>query len=103
MGRLEALLDRAGSLDRAGDFKGAVAAYSDALALYPECADAYYGRGIAYLGARDYLAAVHDFTAAIEREPSRCYFFASRALAYYAAGQFTQAISDCDKAIRLGK
>jgi len=50
--------------DEKGDYQGAIAAYTQAIVLNPNYAEAYNGRGHTRYRLGDYKAAVADFNAA---------------------------------------
>ena len=52
-----------------GDYDGAIAAYSTAVSIDPDDADAYYNRGILHYGKGDYDSAFADFDTAIRLDP----------------------------------
>ena len=61
-------------------------AYTQALALQPDSADAYQGRGLAYYGQGDLDRAIADFTQALALRPNVATIYNNRGLAYYDKG-----------------
>ena len=53
----------------AGDYRSAIFAYSHALRLDPDDAEAYFGRGLAYRQSSLPDAAIADLTAALQIVP----------------------------------
>jgi tetratricopeptide (TPR) repeat protein len=63
--------NEAHALAVAGHSDEAIARYTDAIALDPNIALIYLGRGQAYAGKQDYPAALADFNRALELDPNR--------------------------------
>src|SRR6266508_1755275 len=76
------------------DLNGAIADYTQALALQPNSADAYLGRGLAYYARGDMDGAIADFTQALALRPAAANIYNNRGLAYYDKGDREQAIAD---------
>ncbi|KJU86535.1 hypothetical protein MBAV_001271 [Candidatus Magnetobacterium bavaricum] len=68
----------------------------------PRDAIAYYNRGIAYCGKRNYDQAIGDYTKAIEINPRFALAYLNRALALAQKGKNGQAIDDFKMAAKLG-
>jgi tetratricopeptide (TPR) repeat protein len=79
----------------------AVASYTKAIAADPKSADAYYGRGAAFLKLNQYPQAVADFTKAIELNPQFADAYLNRGIAYDATNERTKAIADYSAALAL--
>ena len=58
-------VDEAWKLYGNGDFSGALKLHAEAIALNPQNANAYYGRGTAYNGLEQFERAIPDFDKAI--------------------------------------
>ncbi len=84
-----------------GDYKGAIAAYTQAIRLKPDFALAYYGRGNAKGRLGQHFAAIADFDTAIRLKPDDADAYNNRGNAKGRLGQHFAAISDYDTAIRL--
>jgi tetratricopeptide (TPR) repeat protein len=84
-----------------GNWQNAGGAFTRAIELDPENADAYQGRGIAYGLLGNYQQAIMDHDKAIELDPKDAYFYLVRGLLYSKVGNYQQAIMDYDKAIEL--
>ena len=70
----------------AGDFKGAVEAYEEAIKLSPNSPDALYRRGAVYIDAGDYQAAITDLDRAIRLRPQFAQAYFQRGNARYLLG-----------------
>jgi tetratricopeptide (TPR) repeat protein len=81
-----------------GDIPAAIASYDKAIALAPNYAWAYYGRGIAYYEVRNWTAAIESYTAAITQDLRIPDLFRMRAWAYYECGRDADALSDFARA-----
>lgn len=71
---------------------GAITAFSDALALDPENADAAFGRGYARMLKGDVSGAIADFSHAISLRPNSSEAYSNR-------GECRLRINDCDGAV----
>src|SRR5689334_11763976 len=63
------------------DLDAAIVEYTQALALQPDSADAYQGRGLAYYGQGDVDRAIADFTQALALRPDAATIYNNRGLA----------------------
>jgi len=84
-----------------GDYEQAIAAYTKAIELDPDCATAYHNRGIAYRKLGDYDQAIADHSKAIELDAENAKYYNNRGFAYNELEEYTLAISDFTKAIEL--
>ena len=84
-----------------GDYKGAIADYTQVIRLKPDYADAYYKRGIATDDLGQYLAAIADYDTAIRLKPDDADTYYNRGNAKMKSEQPSAAIADFDTAIRL--
>ena len=84
-----------------GDYKQAVADYTEAIRLDPEHTWAYYERGTVYYSLGDYERAIADYTEAIRLDSEYPWAHYNRGNAYYSLGDYERAIADCTEAIRL--
>ena len=85
----------------AGDYKGAIADYTEAIRLKPDFATAYYNRGNAKYNLGQYFAAISDYDIAIHLKLKDTDAYNNRGLAKSKLGQHFPAIADYDMAIRL--
>jgi Tetratricopeptide repeat len=101
---------------QSNDFKGAIAKYDMAIAVFTLNAplenaadidvnallkDAYYNRGCAKDELKDYEGAINDYTKAIEFGSNHSEEYLNRGLAKYELHLFQEAIKDYDKAIEI--
>jgi tetratricopeptide (TPR) repeat protein len=92
--------ERAVCLARMKDDDRAFADYNRALALAPNLALSWNGRGVIYLHRKQYQSAISDFTAAIRLNPNLIQPYRNRAAAKRALGDTAGARADRDEAIR---
>ena len=87
-----------------GDLNAALAAYSQAITLKPDYAEAYNNRAYTYMRLEDYAAALPDLDRAIELRPDYVNALMNRGDIYnfYYKVDFKRAISDYDRVIALG-
>ena len=94
-------------VDKAWEFidrrkhKDAIKLCNEAIELYPNYANAYYNRGLAYSGLSEHEQAISDYTKAIELDSKNANAYNMRGFAYYALKQYEQAIQDYSTAIKL--
>jgi tetratricopeptide (TPR) repeat protein len=86
---------------QAGDFSGAVRAYSEAVILMPEKTEPYFNRGIAYIKMGELDKALHDYSKVIRLNPDYAKAYNNRGWAYLQRGLFDLAIQDCTQALLL--
>ena len=85
--------------EKTGDTSKAITAYTEALRLNPDFADAYMGRGWARIAAGAHTGAVRDFDAFLALEPDTAEAHFARAWAYEKRGDRRAAITDYGLAI----
>jgi len=85
----------------AGLYDKAIEAYTKAIALDPNDADAYSNRGAAYYSKGQYDRAIEDYNKAIALDPNYADAYYNRGVAYAKKGQYDRAIEDYNKAIAL--
>ncbi|XP_048830069.1 uncharacterized protein LOC125707163 [Brienomyrus brachyistius] len=78
----------------------AVDAFSDAVKIDPNLADAYHQRGLCRMRLRQ-PKSVQDFNRALAIDPSHFQVYLSRAAFYEDHGRFAKAILNCTKAIQI--
>ena len=83
------------------DLAGAIAAYDQAIALYPQFVNAYNNRGNAHRAQGNLARAIADLARAIALNPEYATGFYNRGNAFYYSGELTKAIDDYDQAIHL--
>lgn len=85
----------------AGDFVAAVEAFSRAIEVDPQNAEAYYQRGWARAHIGDVEGELADWSKAVELDPQRAAAYADRAAARVALGDVHGALADWLQAIHL--
>ena len=80
----------------------AIEAYTSAIALNPNYADAYYNRGTAYHNKGQYDRTILDYNKAIALDPNDAIAYHNRGAAYYMKGNMGRALSDFQKACDMG-
>src|SRR3972149_6953418 len=83
------------------EYDSAIEAFTSAIALNPNDADAYNGRGVAYNDKGQYDRAIEDYNKAIQLDPNYAYAYNNRGNAYNKKGQYDKAIENYNKAIQL--
>ena len=84
-----------------GQMDRAIEAYSYAIKLNPNDAEAYNNRGVAYGERDDFDRATEDFAQAIQLNPSHAGAYNNRGVAYLNKNDFNRAIEDYTKAMQL--
>ncbi|MDP2277030.1 MAG: tetratricopeptide repeat protein, partial [Nitrospirota bacterium] len=79
----------------------AIEAYTSAIALNPNLAEAYTNRGAAYADKDQYDRAIEDYNKAISINSNLAGYYYNRGNAYYDKGQYDRAIEDYNKAISI--
>jgi Tfp pilus assembly protein PilF len=92
---------RAFDHEESGELDKAIVAYSEAIRLDPEWADAYLFRGTVYAKKDDLDRAVADYTEAIRLNPKDAGAYNRRARAYERKGKSVKAAADYSKAEQL--
>ena len=84
-----------------GDFENAAAEFTQAIAIVPEYADAYLGRGKARRLSGQSQAALEDFSAAIARDATLDAAYTARGTLLLERGDITEALTDFNRSIGL--
>ena len=84
-----------------GDYKGAIAHYTQAIYHKLDSAGVYALRGLAKHQLEQYTAAITDYNEAIILEPNYAEAYNNRGHARFRLGQYVVAIVDYDRAIKL--
>ncbi len=84
-----------------GDFQGAAAQFTKAIAIVPEYADAYVGRGKARQAAGQSEAALADFEKAIVINPTLDLAYTSRGIIERSQGDTQKALADFTRSVHL--
>ncbi len=86
-----------------GNSRVAVRAYTQAIRINPEYADAYSNRGISYTELEDFRPAIRDFSKAIQLNPGEAKYYFNRGIAYGKCEEYHLAMVDFDKAISINR
>jgi tetratricopeptide (TPR) repeat protein len=85
----------------AGDFQGAAAQFTKAIAIVPEYADAYLGRGKARQADGQSEAALADFEKAIAVNPTLELAYTSRGIIEHSEGDTQKALADFTRSVHI--
>jgi tetratricopeptide (TPR) repeat protein len=83
------------------EYDAALAQFSRAIRISPFLADAYSGRGAAYLGLGDIQHALADFDRAIQNDPRLTQAFMQRARIRTETGDLDGALADLSRVMEL--
>ncbi len=83
------------------DYEGAIAAYTKAIELDADLAEAYRGRAVARAEFWAEDLEIADYTEVIRLRPNDVEAFLRRGIAYEKKGKYGKAIEDCTKVIEL--
>src|SRR3990172_934574 len=89
------------AFEQSNNFSDAIDAYTNAIKLNSQYADAFNSRGNAYADLGNMQPAIKDYDKAIELSPLDAKVYSNRGLAYSDLGNMQQAIKDYNKAIEL--
>ncbi len=81
------------------DFTGAMADFTQQIAIDPSNPEAYYNRGSAKSELKDYYGAINDYKKAIELKPSFSMAYNNLGWAKFEQKKFTEALKYLDIAI----
>ena len=84
-----------------GDYRGAIADYTEVIRLQPDMASAHYNRGVVKAELGDYRGAIADYTEVIRLQPDMASAHYNRGVVKAELGQHFAAIADYDVTIRL--
>ncbi len=84
-----------------GDFKGAIADYTQAIASDPKNIRAYLARASVLSLEGNYVAAIKDDTRALVLDPKNAIAYSNRGNARTSQGDLTRALADYTQAIAL--
>jgi tetratricopeptide (TPR) repeat protein len=87
-----------------GDYHGAIANFTKAIAFEPDNFVLYMRRGLSYDKIKEYDKAISDYTEAININPNYENIFATynnRGYAYYGKNDYSHAFADYTKAISI--
>jgi tetratricopeptide (TPR) repeat protein len=98
---VHALLGRAKALCDEGNQQRAIAAFSKAISLQPDLAEAYHGRGLARQDAGENDLAIADFTKAIDLRPDFTEALNARGLTHLLKCDYARTKRDLREVIKL--
>lgn len=98
---VRAYVRRADAYRQTGRDTAAIADYGSAIALEPETADAYNGRGLARVKQGLYRSAVADYDQAIGLKPDFAFAYTNRGRAYFHQGLFAKAAESLVARLRI--
>ncbi|WP_445241756.1 tetratricopeptide repeat protein [Microcoleus vaginatus] len=84
-----------------GDYQGAIAAYTQAIALNPKYAQAYHNRGNARSKLGDNQGAVADYNQALRINPNYAKAYYNRGISRFELGDNQGAVADYNQALRI--
>ncbi|GAB4539948.1 MAG: hypothetical protein Tsb0014_30810 [Pleurocapsa sp.] len=84
-----------------GNYQGAVAQFTQAIASNSSDLDAYHGRAEAYYWLKDYQAVILNFDKILQLHPDDVLAYRRRGTAYSSLKEYEKAIADYNEAIRL--
>ncbi|MEG3958309.1 tetratricopeptide repeat protein [Microcoleus sp. herbarium2] len=84
-----------------GDYQGAIAAYTQAIALNPNYVQAYHNRGIVRSKLGDKQGAVADYNQALRINPNYAKAYYNRGIARDDLGDKQGAVADYNQALRI--
>ena len=97
------MIERGMTMERAGEYLGAMKEFTEAISDSPDSLEAYRWRANVYLHMSAFGHAIEDLTKAITVAPEDASLYALRGKAYLESGKMDHAILDYTKAIALGK
>ncbi len=86
---------------RRGDYKGAIADFTQEIQANPSSTEAYISRGLAHHDLEDYKSAIADFNKALDLDPWNYQALYRRGEARTDTEDFQGALSDVNKAIQI--
>ena len=95
------LVNLGGALSRQGNGAAAASAFDRALALDPDSAEAYNGRGVLMSEQNRTAEAIAAFTKALEINPALVHVYSNRGRAYAVSGNLDAAIRDFEQILSL--
>lgn len=99
--KAQEFVDRGKKAYQAGDYKSAIANYSEALKLKPGDARLFYNRGLAHMKLEDLDQAVKDFSDCVSIAPGIYMAWMNRANMNVKMNHLLEALPDYEKAIQL--
>jgi tetratricopeptide (TPR) repeat protein len=98
---LKAVFELGVTASKAGDYDGAIAKFTEASGLVPNCFDCFYNMGYAYMQKKDYAQAEAQYLKAIELKNNYVDAYNGLATVYNAQKNFDKAAEMGAKAAEL--
>lgn len=98
---IKAKFDEGVAASKAGDLDGAIAKFTEAIALLPTCFDCYYNIGYAYSQKKDWEQAEAAFKKAIELKADYAEAYNGLATVFNAQKKFEEAAAASAKAVEI--
>jgi tetratricopeptide (TPR) repeat protein len=98
---LKKVFEEGVALSRAGSFDEAIAKFTDAATMVPNCFDCYYNIGYAQMQKKDYTKAEEAFNKSVELKPDYVDAYNGLATVYNAQKRFDKAGEASQKASEL--
>jgi len=98
---LKAVFEEGVALSKAGDYDGAIAKFTEASTIVPNCYDCFYNIGYAQMQKKDYDQAEAAFNKAIEFKPNYVDAYNGLATVFNAQKKFDKAAEMGAKAAEL--
>ena len=99
---LQKAFDDGVEASKAGKYDEAIAKFTEAAGMVPNCADCYYNIGVANVQKQDLPAAEEAYKKAIEMKPDHCDALANLANVYNAEKKLDLALETTQKAGQCG-
>jgi tetratricopeptide (TPR) repeat protein len=99
--KIKGLFDEGVAASKAGDHDGAIAKFSEAMTMLPECYDCLYNIGFAYMQKKDYANSEESYKKAIALKPDYVEAYNGLATVYNAQKKFAEASEISNKAAEL--
>jgi tetratricopeptide (TPR) repeat protein len=99
---LQKIFDEGVEASKAGKYDDAIAKFTEAAGMVPNCADCYYNIGVANVQKQDLAAAETAYKKAIELKPDHCDALANLANVYNAEKKLDLALEMTTKSGQCG-
>jgi len=99
--QVQATFAAAGTAAEAGDHDGAIAKYTEALGLMPDCKDCYTNIGYEYNAKRDYPKAVENFQKALDMDKENADAAVGLGVALFNTQKFAEAKLQFETAVKV--
>ncbi len=100
-GSVRALFNHGSALEQGGDDAGAVAAYKEAIAIWPAFADAHYNLAGVHARRKEWEAAVGQYREALRVQPANVPYLVNLGRSLNALGRSREARETLEKAVSI--